>query len=182
LKLGKSSILLLVYFKKDKNKLLEASMDFKEKLIKSILERQESNWSKRNSQNGKKQVDREYETHKKRRNKTGAARDQNKRARSTEKGKAQAAARDKVRRAKEQGEIKEPKTCPKCGKATSDMIFDHDKSYSKADQLAGRFMCRTCHNRKDNNKRGEKSVKGKRRKGLINRSQGEARIAKTKQA
>lgn len=155
-------------------------MDFKEKLIKNILERQESNWSKRNSKNGQKQVNREYETHKKRRNETGAAREQNKRVRNTEKGANQAAARDAVRRAKEQGKIKEPKTCPKCGKSTSDMIFDHDKSYGKSDQLSGRFMCRTCHNRKDNNKSGEKSVKGKRRKGLIGRGSGDTQIAKTK--
>jgi len=155
-------------------------MDLNEELLKDIMERQESNWAKRDSKDGKKQVSQEYSAHKKRRNATGAAREQNKRVRGTEKGHKQAAARDKVRRAKEQGEIKQPKTCPKCGTATSDMIFDHDKSYEKSDQLAGRFMCRTCHNRKDNNKPGDKSTKGKRRPGIIGKSKGDTEIAKTK--
>ena len=152
---------------------------FKETLLESILERQESHWSKRKTKKGQSQVSSEYEQHKKTRNATGAARDQDRRKRNTEKGHKQAAARDAVRRAKEQGKLKEPSTCSVCGKATSDKIFDHDGSYEKSDQLKGRFMCRECHNRKDNNKPGDASAKGKRRQGIIGRSAGSQNIKKS---
>lgn len=157
---------------------------------KSLTEK--SHWAKRKSENGKKTVKQEYSTHKKRRNETGAAREQNRRVRNTERGKAQANARDEIRRKKEQGKLTEPKTCPICGKnpgktknGLSNMIWDHDKGYSEEGEAKGRWMCRTCHNKKDNNKPGDTSVKNKRRTdglGSIDKEKGEKYIKKASQA
>lgn len=173
----------------DRQMALEIAMDhLKEdpKYYTKLKKIEESHWNQRKTSNGKKAVDKEYKQHKKRRNATGAARDQDKRNRATKRGKAKAAARDEVRRKKEQGKLKEPKSCPICGKSPgttsngmTNMIFDHDKGYGEGSQTSGRWMCRTCHNKKDNNKPGDKSVKGKRRsKGLgsISKSSGDKHI------
>lgn len=130
----------------------------------------DSNWDKRSTSTGAKAVEREYQKHKKRRNETGAAREQNRRKRHTKRGAMQAAARDKIRREIEQGKKKRPKICPKCGKnpgktsnGLSNMIWDHTDGYSKDAFTKGQWLCRTCHNKKDNNHPGEKTTKGKMR-------------------
>jgi len=84
-------------------------------------------------------------------------RNQNERKRKTKKGKEQAGARDAVRRAVEQGILTKPKTCPKCHKSTDsgDIIFDHNKKWTKDCALKGEWMCRECHNKKDNLRPGE---------------------------
>lgn len=160
------------------------------KMEESITEK--SHWAQRKTSKGKKSVGKEYSTHKKRRNSTGAAKEQDRRKRNTKRGSQQAAARDKVRRMKEQGKIKEPKTCPKCGatpgKTTnglSNMIFDHTKGYGDGSHSEGQWMCRTCHNKKDNNKPGDESVKNKRRSnglGSIGKEPGDKQISKATRA
>ncbi len=149
--------------------------DYNEFLLESILEKEgllteKSNWEKRKTRNGSASVGKEYKQHKRRRNMTGAAKEQDRRKRNTLRGAQQAAARDRVRRALEQGKLKRPKICPKCGKnpgrasnGISNMIWDHTEGYSKEAHLKGQWMCRTCHNKKDNNKPGDKPVKNRRR-------------------
>lgn len=174
-----------------------SDQEYKEFLLESILENKEpilekSHWALRKSKKGESSVSKEYGQHKKRRNATGAARDQDKRKRGTKRGKQQAAARDEVRRMKEQGKIKEPKTCPKCGKSPgkttnglSNMIFDHTKGYGDEGHSKGQWLCRTCHNKKDNNKPGDTSKKNKRRSsglGSISKSSGDGNISKASRA
>jgi hypothetical protein len=154
---------------------------------KSITEK--SHWDQRKSSSGKKAVGKEYSQHKKTRNATGAAREQDKRKRNTKRGSQQAAARDKIRREVEQGKKKRPSTCPRCGSkpgstsnGLSNMIWDHTEGYSDAGHSKGQWLCRTCHNKKDNNKSGDKSSKNKRRSsglGSIGKDSGKAEMAKT---
>lgn len=166
-----------------------------ENVLNNVLERkeikltEESHWAQRKSSNGAKKVSKEYEAHKKRRNATGAAREQDKRKRSTERGKRQAYHRDAVRRAEEQGKLKPPigGSCPKCGKnmpTRKDMVRDATEGYAKEDALKGQYVCRTCHNKKDNNKPGDTSTKNKRRTnglGSIDSSKGDNNIKKASQ-
>ena len=164
---------------------------FDEFLLDSIIESEsisekKSHWAQRKTSGGKKAVSKEYSQHKKRRNATGAARDQDKRKRNTERGGKQAAHRDAVRRAEEQGKLKPPvgKSCPKCGAhmaTRKDIVRDATQGYSKENALKGQYICRTCHNKKDNNKPGDDSTKNKRRSGglgSISKSSGDSQIGK----
>ena len=157
------------------------------KMEESVNE--ESHWDQRKSSSGKKAVGKEYSKHKKRRNSTGAAREQDARKRNTKRGGQQAAARDKIRREVEQGKKKRPSTCPRCGSqpgktsnGLSNMIWDHTEGYSDAAHSKGQWLCRTCHNKKDNNKGGDKSTKNKRRSGglgSIGKESGKKEMANT---
>jgi len=162
-------------------------------LIDGILNRKtinESHWDKRKTSSGKASVSKEYGQHKKRRNETGAAREQDARKRATPRGKKQAAHRDAVRRAEEQGKLKPPigKACPKCGKTMPDrksMVRDATQGYEKANALKGQYICRTCHNKKDNNKPGDTSTKSKRRTsglGSISTASGDSHIRKANES
>lgn len=143
-----------------------------------------SHWDKRETADGKREISKEYSQHKRRRNQTGAAREQDARKRATPRGKAQAAHRDAVRRAEEQGKLKPPigKPCPKCGQTMSSrkaMVRDATKGYSEPNFLKGQYISRTCHNKKDNNHTGDTSTKGKRRTnglGSISKAAGDRKI------
>lgn len=159
------------------------------KMEESVQLTEKSHWKQRKTSGGKKAVKDEYSQHKKRRNSTGAAREQDRRKRNTKRGSQQAAARDKIRREVEQGKKKRPTTCPRCGSkpgktsnGLSNMIWDHTEGYSDEGHSKGQWLCRTCHNKKDNNKPGDSSKKNKRRSsglGSIGKSSGNKQMAKT---
>lgn len=70
----------------------------------------------------------------------------------------QAARRDETRREKEQGKKKSNPTCANCG-SKKNVQYDHQNGYTKG--APTKPLCHNCHTKRpQQNKKGEKSVKG----------------------
>lgn len=55
-------------------------------------------------------------------------------------------AQQRIQDALKRGEITKPKTCSRCGKASSKLQFAHSNYEGR---LAGKWLCPTCHHKQD---------------------------------